>query len=207
MDDSLTGIPHIGPGRRAALQAAGISTRAELAQLSLDQLVAVTRIPRSLGHRALAVLRQSPPAEEIVETFAPTLAPAPEDGTEAADVPTDLERAVLRLQTALSDASRAAAHPKLQRQLVKLAALLDVLPRRAAGTLKPRQTRRVIERLGDMAGHLARLAAADFVPLNEQDRLREELRVQRKTIEALLESARVKKAANSGKTGKSSRKR
>lgn len=208
MDDSLTGVPHIGAGRRAALEAAGITTRAQLAQLTLDQLVGMTRMPRSLAHRALAVVNQSPldgdahPAEplaeplveELGETFAPGLAPRPEDGSLVADAPTELERAVLRLQTVLSDATRAAAHPKLHRQLVKLAALLDVLPRRAGERLKPKQTRRVVERLGEMAEQLAPLAVAEFVPLKEQDKLREELRVQRKTIEALLESARARAA-------------
>ena len=198
MDDSLAGIPHIGPGRRATLEAAGITTSAQFAQLTLDQLVGMTRMPRSLAHRALAVVNQpridAPLAEELGETFAPALDPQPEDGSPAADVPTDLERAVLRLQTVLSDATRAAAHPKLHRQLVKLAALLDILPRRAGERLKPKQTRRVVERLGEMAVQLAPLAVAEFVPLKEQDKLREELRVQRKTIEALLESARVKAA-------------
>lgn len=187
MDDSLLGIPFIGPVRRAALQAAGITTRAQLAQMSVEQLVGVTGMQRTMARRALDLLN---PAESVAP---PTLDPRPEDGSPAADGRTDLERAVLRLQIALSDVTRTADHPKLSRQFVKLAALLDVLPRRAGGMLKPKQTRRVVERLHELAARLAELGATDFTPLKEQEKIREEIRVQRKSIEACLESARRKK--------------
>ena len=187
MDDSLLGIPFIGPVRRAALQAAGITTRAQLAQMSVEQLVGVTGMQRSMARRALDLLN---PADAVAP---PTLDPQPEDGSPEADRGTDLERAILRLQIVLSDATRAAAYPKLTRQFVKLAALLDVLPRRAGAALKPKEIRRVVERLGAIASRLDGLAATDFTPLKEQDKIREEVRVQRKSIEALLESARRKK--------------
>jgi predicted flap endonuclease-1-like 5' DNA nuclease len=58
-EDSLNGVPNVGPARRAALEAAGVTTRAQLARATVDQLVGMTGMARSLAERTLEFVRQN----------------------------------------------------------------------------------------------------------------------------------------------------
>lgn len=92
-DDSLSGVPNIGPARRAALEAAGVTTRFGLAQASVDQLVGMTGMARSLAEKTLDWVRQAvtyvaASAGATDETLAP-LAPADEAAEERAFVSRD----------------------------------------------------------------------------------------------------------------------
>ena len=90
VDDTLNGIPNLGPARRAALEAAGVTTRTALAQASVEQLVGMTGMARSLAEKTLEFVRYSapalaaPPATDA--TLAP-LAPADHDAEERAQPP------------------------------------------------------------------------------------------------------------------------
>ncbi len=248
MDESLNNIAHLGPARRAALEAAGITTRSQLAQASVDQLVGVTGMPRSAAQKVLASLQgssspdaapvpqeaplpeelpppgetvaaEAPPAEpppaeppaaearaveEAVVMLAPALPPAPqpEDGTETVDARAQLEKAVLRVDTALADATGGTPArklaPELNRQLAKLAALVDELPRHAE-RLKPKRMRGVTARLQAVADRLRRFAAMGSAGPKEQEKLRQEIREQRKKIAEALAVAKPKNKASGGK--------
>ena len=215
MDESLFGIPNLGPARRAALEAAGITTRPGLKEASVEQLVGLTGMPRATAATILAFLRadgagdglppsapEAPPAAaDLPLPPSPEPAPAalfpppqipppqPEDGADdAVDAQTDLDRAILRLQTVLSDASHEDA-PKLDEQLTRLAARIEVLPRHA-DRFKPKQTRRLVERLEALATRLQRFNTVGKRPTEKaRERLREIVREERRGIEDLIQTS------------------
>ena len=237
MDESLFGIPNIGPSRRAALEAAGITARSRLKEASVEQLVSVTGMPRATAVTVLDFLRLDgaqegngappPPIPEAPVSPGPAVAEAPpeppaeappeppaeappeppaagppdtpvakaipppqaDDGAdETVDVRTDLDRAILRLQTVLSDASPDDA-PKLDRQLTRLAARIEVLPRHA-DRFKPKQTRRLIDRLEALAARLQSFNTVGRPPREKaRERLREIVREERRRIEDLVASS------------------
>jgi hypothetical protein len=80
-DDSLNGVPNIGPARRAALEAAGITTRAQLAHSSAEQLVSMTGMARSFAEKTLEFVRYAaiPVAAEAAATDATGAPVAPVD--------------------------------------------------------------------------------------------------------------------------------
>ena len=216
MDESLNNIPYLGPARRAALEAAGITTRSQLVQASVEQLVGVTGMPRTLAERTLLFLHanaapngapppqasptptetpasplpieQKPVFDIFPESLMETLPspPKPEDGTEAVDTRTDLDRAILRLSTALSDTTRNQP-PKLSRQFTKLAALLEELPR-AVSALKPRQVRALTKQIEALTSRLGDPPATK----KAEEKLREFLREERRKIKGTLPPAPAK---------------
>ena len=61
MDDSLNNIPNLGPSRRTALEAAGITSRAAVARMTVDQLVSAVGIPRVTAEKVLTFLQEHTP--------------------------------------------------------------------------------------------------------------------------------------------------
>lgn len=208
MDDSLNNIPNLGPARRTALEAAGITTRAQLAQAAVDQLIAVTGMPRSAAEKTWAFLHPDPvassqdvpPAAEVLaaqsalDILVPvSLAPKEENGTHPVEKRAHLEAVLMQVDTALSDATRGtpprSADSKLKRQLTKFAVLIDDLPGQV-DQLKPKQVREMTKQLQAAKQSLSRFAATPPLPDKKQEKAREAVREQRKKIEVLLASAK-----------------
>lgn len=110
-------------------------------------------------------------AEDVPDTLAPDLPPrpSPEDGTPEVDAASALNRALLCLQTALADATRAGL-PAADRQMESLVTLLDDLPRRVEDA-EPEQKRHLAERLVTRADRLQRLTAQERRSLKEEQQL------------------------------------
>lgn len=216
--DSLDGIPGIGPSRRTMLLAAGITSRSQLAQMSVDQLVSVSALGRAVAQKALAFVHapapaaappfpEPPPVDEAFSAETTTEWDKRESADESAEAAlTEMDRALFRATTALSDATRHAAAagpdgapsrrakmprplPDLATQFAKLARVLENAPQQAP-RLRPRRARRVVARLDELSRRLERWAARKN-PLDPivQERLRERLRDGRRVIEETLASA------------------
>jgi hypothetical protein len=198
----LDGIPGLGPARRAALAAAGITSRADLVAATTDQLVSVTGMPRSQAERALAALKTTRAApEEALTAPAAALpeippdealpdengaAPLPDESEPTAPEPepsTDLDRAIFKARTALSDATRLLAEASgLHKSLEKLGVLLEGLSRRTEKLGAKRRTR-LAERLDALTRRLERAAARSHEMTPERaKRLRERLKTERQAI-------------------------
>ncbi|MBC8134738.1 MAG: helix-hairpin-helix domain-containing protein [Fibrella sp.] len=222
----LSGVPGLGPVRRRLLAEAGITTRAELAQTTLEQIISVTGMPRSVAVQVVAfALTTQPPQEKERETEEagdgplPTSVlsgpPLPPEGsglevreagiraTETLDLPapgedapqtTRLERAVLRAQTAIADASRRTeSGSKLSETLVRFARLTDELPRRVTPETRGGVLRRITERIEAIAERLETVAGAkkDASPLGSKraKRLQQRLKRTRDSIKRTLKTA------------------
>ena len=120
---------------------------------------------------------------------APVPSPAPEEGADpAVDADADLERAVARVSTVLSDVTHG-VDPDRSRPLAEFAAfLIDDLPRRAEA-LEPAAVRDLAERVRHVGGCLERYAAGGASGAAAPERLGEVLRDERQGIERLLSAA------------------
>jgi len=237
--NALIGIPNIGPARRAALEAAGVTTRAQLARASVDQLVGMTGMARGVAQKTLEFVRHTATAaltsaasayvekqrapddsEHIRIDAAPVAGPGtvassetpaslaemaaevpvpdelppavtPEDGDHGLDVQADIERLVLRAQTALSDLTRVlgdAGGKRRRNEANRLAALIDTLPGRS-DVFKPKTGRRMSRRLEKITTALERLAKKEIAgDKRAQQRCREVLRDGRTELEALVKT-------------------
>ena len=83
--DELAGIPGLGPARRAALAAAGIASAAEIAGMTIDQLVGVTGMPRSQASVSLDAARRRTSADSPTDDAPPTDEAFPAGSADAAD--------------------------------------------------------------------------------------------------------------------------
>ena len=168
--DRLLGVPGLGPIRITALHAAGITTRAQLAQSSVEQLISMTGMPRTQAEKTLAAVRGTasvattppPPTDELMPTpgILGESADRPEPTDPEPDLPpaSDLDRALLTARTALSDATR--HFPALDRPLIKFAIRLEKLPRQAAGLTEKKQAK-IAARLDKLDG-VSRKGGASF---------------------------------------------
>jgi len=209
----LSGIPGVGPARRAAFEAAGVSTRAALARMDAVQIVSVSGMGRAQAEAALAFVQGAlAEANEVTEAapstsddgdeaFPPaatgdggdTPPPSPEKNEDALPAEAQasrVERAIFAARTALSDVTRIADDARLTRQLTRLAVLLDETPARAE-RLRPKAAREVAENLARLAARLERNAVRLATETKRERekrtvRLRDRLKTDRQTLVALL---------------------
>lgn len=211
--DALSNIPGIGPARKAALYAAGITTRAALAQASVEQLISLTGLSRTQAEKALETLHTtdapalSAPSPQIAPPLADEAMPTVESDTKPAEpddvplVPDEdesadhsaqglLDRAAFRTKTALSDATRVWDLPKLSKSMARLAAILDSLTER---DLRPKAAKRLAPRLEDLSAGIERGLANEKPPKEKkQTQIRERLKSERIEIETAIKLAKVK---------------
>jgi hypothetical protein len=210
--DALGSIPGIGPARKAALFAAGITTRAALAQASVEQIISVTGMPRTQAEKALDALQATealtlsapspqiaPPLtdEAMPEAPAPSV-PARDEPTETPVLPDDdqdpqtavrglLDNAAFRAKTALSDATRVWSLPELIKPLAKLVTALDAVTEQAASVLRPKAAIRLAVRLGKLTTWIEKAVAEKQPPSEKrQDRVRQRLKAERAEIEETI---------------------
>jgi hypothetical protein len=210
--DALDNIPGIGPARKAALYAAGITTRAGLAQASVEQIISLTGMPRTQAEKALEALHAtdapvlsapSPQAEPPLQDEAMPEAPAPSaltnvEPTGTPVLPDDdhapataarglLDNAAFRAKTSLSDATRVWDLPKLIKPLTKLAAALDAVTEQAANTLRPKAAKRLQVRLEEFSAWVEK-AVTNKQPLSgkRRNQIRERLKCERIEIEKMV---------------------
>lgn len=124
----------------------------------------------------------------------PPLPPAPEeeDATPEEAGLSELDRAVVKTRTALSDATRRLDTPRLTRQLARFALLLDKLPERAARS-KPKRVRALARRLESIAAFLEQCAAAADRTLGREkreERMRQRIKAERVALRDLLRTSR-----------------
>ncbi|MBC8104025.1 MAG: hypothetical protein H7Z41_15740 [Cytophagales bacterium] len=204
--DDLGSIPGIGPARKATLVAGGVTTRAALAQASVEQLVSLTGMPRAQAEKTLAFLQENHEAlpvapgplesTEATETTEgagglPFPAPALNDSPVLPDDDQDpataargmLDRAAFRAKTAISDATRLWNLPKLSKPLARIVLLLDAVVERVSGSLNPKAAKRLAARLEAHADWIERTLAANK-PFTEKrrDRIRQRLKSDRSQI-------------------------
>lgn len=235
--DSLSGIPGVGPSRKAALVAAGVTTRAALAQMSVEQLISLTGMPRAQAAAALDAVRkeESPqpaltaPADEAYPEAAgrPDTDPKADrlEATEEAATPETpvlpdedqspavaaravLDRAALRVKTALADATRVWSLPKLNRPLARLIVTLDGVTTELADTLRPKASRRLATRLDAVAAWIETEVAKEK-PMTDKrrERLRERLRTDRQRVEEALTASHRRRADKNKPAGAASGKK
>lgn len=198
--NSLEGIPGIGPARRTALAAAGITRRAELARATIEQLVSVTGMPRTQAEQALAFVQNAVP-QTVPEAVGDEAMPEPSSDMETSlplpDAPeetpllTDLDRALFAARTALSDMTRVFDDTQMEKPFARLANVLDTVTARAA-KLPGKRQKRLTSRLQKLTERLER-AAAGKSKLTPKRRklLREQLREGRRSLsEAIAERAK-----------------
>ena len=179
--DGLLGVPGLGPIRITALHAAGITTRAQLAQATVEQLISVTGMPRAQAEKtraavlgtASAATTPPPPTDELMPLAGtiggPADRPAPEPTDPEPDTPpaADLDRALLTARTALADATR--HFPSLDRPLIKFAIRLEKLPRLAAELTEKKQAK-IAARLDKLTAHLEKAS----IPTGKETKARRE---------------------------------
>ena len=194
----LAGIPGLGPVRRRLLIEAGITTRDALAQASPEQLVSVTGMPRAAADAVLRAISAPTSREEAipsaVSASSPTQSETSGDGiAPGEDAPQDtrLERAALRAQTAIADASRRAApDSKLAQTLLRFARLTDELPRRVTPKTGGAVVKRITTRLEAIVARLETLTATkkttDTLGTKRAKRLHQRLKRTRDSIQRTL---------------------
>ena len=205
----LVGVPGLGPVRRAALLAAGVTNRADLARASVEQIVSMTGMGRKQaddvrafvqadGARQVAKPAPSIAADEAMpEEAAPFPAPSDEpaaeqdDDGEAVDtVVSEFDRVLFAARTALSDASRTwASGERLQKPFVRLARRLDTAEdKNNKGTLTSGRRKRIQRRLLILVDRMekgAQKAAPQLSPKREEQ-LRERLQNESRALAGLL---------------------
>ncbi|MES2460942.1 MAG: helix-hairpin-helix domain-containing protein [Armatimonadota bacterium] len=212
--DALSNIPGIGPARKAALYAAGITTRAALAQASADQLISLTGMPRGQAEKALEALHATespglsapspqiaPPLEDEAMPTSPPPAPPVSASADAPALPDDdqnpvtaergmLDNAAFRAKTALSDATRVWDLSELEKPLARLAAALDSVSEKAENVFRPKAAKRLTAQLGDFSQWLEK-AISENKPLKEKRReqVRQRLKSERIEIEEAVRAA------------------
>ena len=182
-EETLNGIPGIGPARRALLIAAGISSRAALQVATVEQLISVTGMPRAQAEQALSTV-QTPLIENAPLRVLPLSTPI-EPSTPESEPPFDAERSLLAAQAALSEVSRMVRKKHaLTKSLTRLALLLERLSLQV-GAFGPKRQARLAERLDRLTQRLER-AAAPTEPLKPEraKRLRERLKSDRQELSA-----------------------
>jgi hypothetical protein len=206
--DTLSNIPGIGPARKAALYAAGITTRTALAQASVEQLISLTGMARAQAEKALEALRETeapsmsapsaqvdPPLQDeaMPETPLPVLS-----GIEVTDAPSlldddqnkvtaargMLDNAAFRARTALSDATRVWGLGEFTKPLTKFAVILDIVTEQVANVLGPKASKRLAGQLEDLSQWLEK-AIIDNKPLKDKrtNKVRQRLKSKRVAIE------------------------
>ena len=227
--DALSNIPGVGPARKAALYAAGITTRASLAQASVEQLISLTGMPRAQAIKTLEALQAteapflSVPSPQIapplMDEAMPTAPPLPSTGGDAPSeipvLPDDdqdpaaanrgiLDNAAFRTKTAISDATRVWSLPKLTKSLARLVTVLDTVTEQAADVLRPKATKRLASQLEDLSVWIEK-AVADEKPLSEKrrERVRERLKSERIEIEKAIHAASRDRNSKENKSAKS----
>jgi hypothetical protein len=208
--DDLDDIPGLGPARRATLAAAGLASRAALQSITLEQLIAVTGMPRAKAATVIATLHEpkdahtsSPPTDEAYPEAAiidpaslggpppsgPTL--PDDDQSPAMAAQAALDRAAVRLQSAVADMTRRWQAPEIERRQARLIAVLDTLI--GGPELRPKTARKLAVRLDAVTARIEKWFA-DERPLTPRrlERVRELLRQNRKRIELALGTAGAK---------------
>lgn len=216
MDDNndLAGIPGLGPVRRTALLAAGITGRAELRKSSADQIVAMTGMGRAPAERLVTFLAA---AAEGKPTAVPSVAAGGDEAMpgakkkaadkkeaapprEAVDMDatdtdvSEFDRVLFAARTALSDATRTfAGTERLQKPFVRLARRLDAIEdKKNQNTLVSGRRKRIQKRLLILTVRLEK-AAIKTAPLSpkREDRLRERVQNESRALTNLMVSAKV----------------
>ena len=199
METDLAGVPQIGPVRRAALVAAGITSRTELAKASVEQIVGMTGMSRSAAQKVRAFLAAQMPDEpaepaetpvvlgdeampEVVIAAADTTEPGDETDTELSD----FDRAVFAAQTALADATQALSGPRLQKPFIRLAKRLEIITQKS-GKMKAGRRNRIQKRLLALTTRLetASQTAQKLTPKRE-NKLRNRLQNESDALSGLL---------------------
>lgn len=210
--DALSNIPGIGPARKAALYAAGIMTRAALAQASVEQLISLTGMPRAQAEKALEALQTAeasplsdpspqiaPPLMDEAMPDTPLPIPAGDPSPEQPVLPDDdpatetqglLDNAAFRARTALSDATRVWSLPRLTKSMERLAKALDTMTEQADEALRPSEAKRLTARLMALAEWIEK-SLAEEKPLSEKRRVRvrERLKLARVEIEKTVRAS------------------
>jgi hypothetical protein len=211
--DALSNIPGIGPARKTALYAAGITTRAALSQASVEQIISLTGMPRNQAEKALESLQTTesvalstpspqiaPPLQDEAMPGTPPPVPADETPTEIPALPDDdqnpemavrgmLDNAAFRTKTALADATRVWSLPKLIKPLTKLATTLDTLTEQTVSVLRPKTAARLAVRLESLSRWVEKTAANDKPPKSKQrDRVRRRLKSEHAELTEAIQS-------------------
>jgi hypothetical protein len=206
--DSLDGIPGIGPARKAALLAAGLTTRTAIVGAGTDEVIRITRMPRTQAERLLAALEET---QNTAEVSAATETPQLELLTEAAEITDTVETAetvpavektprvedvtvtILPLHTMIARIESAAeslmerknAAP-LKKPVARLRQFLQELPK-GSGALTPKRTARIIERLETVALRFEKVQEKDSnLTPKRLKRLRDRLREDRRAVAEIL---------------------
>ena len=196
--------------------AAGITTRAALAQASVEQIVSLTGLSRTQAEKALETLQAtnaptfSAPSPQIAPPLTDeAMPPVDFDTKPTADhvplVPNEdenedhsaqglLDCAAFRTKTALSDATRIWDFPKLSKSLARLATVLDSLTER---DLRPKATKRLATRLENLSVWIEKGLAGEKAP-KEKKRAQvwERLKSERIEVEAAIKAAKVKNSSS-----------
>ena len=229
--DGLSGVPGLGPVRRRLLAEAGITTRAELARATPEQIISATGMPRGVAEQVSEFVRSSSLSPLSPHPFPPSEGEKGEQDTGVASLPaspsgspfspseggkgwgdrgddrdaapgedapstTRLERAALRAQTAIADASRRAApESKLSAMLLRFAQLTDELPRRVTAETRGGVLRRITDRIEAITERLETVAVAKAEkksgPLSSKraKRLEQRLKRTRDSIKRTLKAS------------------
>lgn len=200
--DTLEGIPGIGPARRSALTAAGITTAESLHALGAAELARLTRMPRAQADRIIESLSEEaeasapvvetpppPPPSEVVSdepATVETVEAAVPPVAEPTPSPTEDDPGIMRVRAAANALARRKGFGRLARPFARLHLLLDDLSGKTA-VWTPKQKKRLRERLTDVAARLEKVAGHDkpLTPKAEK-RFRERLREDRRTIAEML---------------------
>ena len=214
--DALSNIPGIGPARKAALYAAGITTRAALVQASAEQIISLTGMPRAQAEKVLETLQET--EAPLLSTPSPQIAPPLQDEAMPAEPTPDLQsdaspgtpvlsdddqnpviasrglldNAAFRAKTALSDATRIWGLGDLTKQMTRLAVILDIVTEQAAPVLRPKASKRLAVQLEDFSEWIEK-ALSSKKPLKDKrkDKVRQRLKAERIAIEkAVLRTLR-----------------
>jgi hypothetical protein len=185
-DDALDGVSGLGAARKALLHAAGVTTRAELAQMDPERLMRVARMPRHQAVRTLASLNPTaiptaaqPSEASTADSLAPQFVP------ETTPQTSPLHSLTNRLRALQGEPIRAKA-PRLVKPLSGLMVLMEGAPEKMA-TLGAKQQRRAVLRLTALVDRLEKaiLSKGELTSKREQ-RLRERLREERRALVDVL---------------------
>lgn len=187
---SLTGMPRAQAEQ--ALQAARAITPPSNGSEPTAALPPVDEaFPNLLAEMEAAIpIEDASPSSSMPPPLPP--APGEEDATPEEVELSELDRAVLKTRTALSDATRLLDTPRLTKQLTRFALLLDKLPERAARR-KPRRVRTLAQRLESTAAFLEECAASADRTLGKEkreERMRERIKAERIAIRDILSNSR-----------------
>ena len=210
----LTGVPGLGPVRRAALVAAGITTRTELKKSSVEQIIGMTGMSRAAAEKVRAFLDAQMPEEvtsvsgdeampEALLQTEENVAHLVPDAADAADTElSDFDRAVFAAQTALADATRLLTGKRLQKPFVRLAKKISAAAQKS-DKMGTGRRKRVHKRLLSLTARLETAAqkAPKLTPKRE-NKLRNRLQNESDAISHLLTAKTPAPFKAGEKTGK-----